>query len=156
MEPVTTRSPSPELRSRRTSSTGSPGSTVECCQPGSPRLRETTYFCRRASEAPAGSSVWSGPRRATERSSGGRREEREHSRVTRDGPCSTGGLHRLLPQSWFRDGASAPPQPPGQRGSRVDDLETDPLVVLALALGAGDAHAADLGRRQHVGAAVGL
>ena len=60
MLPVTTRSPSPSAFSRRASSTASPDSTVECAQPGSPSVAETTYFCRRSSSAPAGSSVCCG------------------------------------------------------------------------------------------------
>src|SRR5436190_9246548 len=38
----------------------------------------------------------------------------------------------------------------------VEHFQADALVVLALALGAGDAHRAHLGGREHVGAAVGL
>src|SRR5690349_8495160 len=65
---------------------------------------------------------------------------------------------RIASNAWGQS-SSAPSSSPIRWSGIVgplQDLQSDPLVVLAPALGAGDAHPADLRGRQHVRAAVGL
>src|SRR3954468_19039031 len=71
-------------------------------------------------------------------------------------PSTDSGPTRRRISSNARGQSSSAPSSSPIRWSVISYLDPDPLVVLALALGAHNAYAAHLGGRQHVRAAVGL
>src|SRR3954468_19191418 len=71
-------------------------------------------------------------------------------------PSTLSGPTRRRISSNARGQSSSAPSSSPIRWSLIHDLDSNPLVVLALALGARDAYAANLRRRQDVRAAVGL